>query len=100
MAVLLALVTIALYWPATRHDFVNYDDNLYVTENSHVQAGLTWEGVKWAFLQSGGRQLASVDDVVAHVGLPAVRIESLGPSPDQRVAACRQHGTGFLLLRH
>ena len=48
--VLLALVTIGLYWPALRCDFVNYDDNLYVTENPHVQDGLTWEGVKWAFL--------------------------------------------------
>ena len=49
MAVLLALVTIALYWPVTRFDFVNYDDPLYVTENPHVQAGLTWEGLAWAF---------------------------------------------------
>ena len=49
MAVLLALVTIALYWPVTRFDFVNYDDPLYVTENPHVQAGLTWEGLVWAF---------------------------------------------------
>ena len=32
-----------------RHDFVNYDDNLYVTENAHVQNGLTLESVKWAF---------------------------------------------------
>ena len=37
MAVLLVLVTIALYWPATRCDFVNYDDDIYVTENAHVQ---------------------------------------------------------------
>ena len=49
MAVLLVLVTIALYWPATRSDFVNYDDPVYVTANPHVQGGLTWEGVKWAF---------------------------------------------------
>ena len=48
MAVLLALVTIAVYWPATRCDFVNYDDDVYVTENAHVQSGLTWEGMKWA----------------------------------------------------
>jgi tetratricopeptide (TPR) repeat protein len=48
-AVLLALVTIALYWPAMRHDFINYDDDLYVTENIHVQAGLSWENLKWAF---------------------------------------------------
>ena len=49
MAVLLVLVTIALYWPATRCDFINYDDPDYVTANPHVQGGLNWEGVKWAF---------------------------------------------------
>ena len=49
MAALLALVTIALYWPATSHDFVNYDDNFYVTSNVHVQNGLTLESLKWAF---------------------------------------------------
>ena len=49
MAALLALVTITLYWPATRCDFINYDDPDYVTANPHVQGGLNWEGVKWAF---------------------------------------------------
>ncbi len=48
MAVLLALVTVGLYWPATRCDFVDYDDSAYVTENLHVQDGLTWAGIKWA----------------------------------------------------
>ena len=43
------LVTIAVYWPATRHDFVNYDDDLYVLENTHVTGGLTWANVRWAF---------------------------------------------------
>jgi protein O-mannosyl-transferase len=46
---LLALVTIAIYWPATSHDFVNFDDPDYVTDNPHVQGGLSWAGVKWAF---------------------------------------------------
>jgi len=50
IAVLLMLVTIALYWPAMRCGFVNFDDNVYVTQNPHVQSGLNWEGVKWAFL--------------------------------------------------
>jgi len=45
----LALVTTALYWPITHHDFVNFDDDDYITNNSHVQAGLTWAGVIWAF---------------------------------------------------
>jgi tetratricopeptide (TPR) repeat protein len=48
----LALVTTALYWPISHHDFVNFDDDDYITNNSHVQAGLTWAGVIWAF-QSG-----------------------------------------------
>jgi len=50
LAALLALVTIALYWPALRCDFIALDDPEYVTENLHVQGGLSWEGVKWAFL--------------------------------------------------
>ncbi len=45
----LMLVTIALFWPATRCDFINFDDNVYVTENPHVRSGLSWAGVKWAF---------------------------------------------------
>jgi protein O-mannosyl-transferase len=49
LAALLALVTMALYWPALRCGFVNFDDDVYVTENPHVQSGLTWAGVKWAF---------------------------------------------------
>jgi tetratricopeptide (TPR) repeat protein len=49
VGLLLALATILIYLPATQNGFVNYDDNLYVTENPVVQKGLTWEGVQWAF---------------------------------------------------
>lgn len=46
---LIALATCAVYWPVGGHDFVNYDDTLYVTRNAHVQAGLTWDGLRWSF---------------------------------------------------
>lgn len=46
---LLCLLTLATYWPVFQHGFISYDDADYVTENAHVQAGLTWEGVSWAF---------------------------------------------------
>lgn len=49
LAAALALATLALYWPATGHDFISFDDTRYVTENPQVRGGLTWEGVKWAF---------------------------------------------------
>jgi tetratricopeptide (TPR) repeat protein len=49
IAAVLVLVTIGLYWPATRYDFIGLDDTEHVTENPHVQGGLSWAGVKWAF---------------------------------------------------
>jgi tetratricopeptide (TPR) repeat protein len=49
-ALLLALVTLLVYLPVGRHDFVNYDDTDYVTENSFVKSGLTWVDAKWAFI--------------------------------------------------
>ena len=48
MAVLLVLVALALYWPATGHDFINYDDDVYVLDNPHVTSGLTWANARWA----------------------------------------------------
>ena len=29
--------------------FTDYDDNIYVTQNTQVQQGLTWENIGWAF---------------------------------------------------
>lgn len=45
----LVALTLFLYWPIRSHDFVNYDDPDYVTENPIVQRGLTGEGILWAF---------------------------------------------------
>ena len=49
VAVLLAVSTIGVYWQVHNCDFVNYDDNVYVTENSNVQSGLSLENIRWAF---------------------------------------------------
>ena len=46
---LLALTIIAIYNPVTRAPFLNYDDVVYVTDNSQVRAGVTWKTVAWAF---------------------------------------------------
>ncbi len=45
----LVLVCAAIYGRTLSHDFLNYDDPLYVTENPAVQDGLGWSGVIWAF---------------------------------------------------
>ena len=49
VCVLLSAVTLAAFWPVTRHGFVNYDDNRYVTANAHVKQGLTWGNLVWSF---------------------------------------------------
>jgi Tfp pilus assembly protein PilF len=46
---LLALATLALYNPVTRAPFLNFDDQVYVTDNPQVRAGLTWNTVVWTF---------------------------------------------------
>jgi tetratricopeptide (TPR) repeat protein len=49
ICLLLAVVTFAVYSPAIGHPFIfNYDDDNYVTNNPHVQAGLVWPTVRWA----------------------------------------------------
>ncbi len=45
----LAVATLALYAPVRALPFVLYDDPQYVTQNPPVQAGLTLDGVRWAF---------------------------------------------------
>ena len=45
----LGLITLGVFAPSLSHEFLAYDDQAYVTENPHVQAGLTWPGVRWAF---------------------------------------------------
>jgi Flp pilus assembly protein TadD len=50
--VLLAGAVLAAYGQVLHFDFVTYDDPDYVTGNPHVQAGLTWPGVAWAFRSS------------------------------------------------
>lgn len=45
----IALSVGILYGKTALFDFVSFDDADYVTQNLHVQAGLTWESVRWAF---------------------------------------------------
>lgn len=50
VCLLLAAATFALYGRAIGYPFIErYDDEIYVTSNPHVQAGLAWQTVTWAF---------------------------------------------------
>jgi tetratricopeptide (TPR) repeat protein len=48
--IVLALLTLAVYRQVNQFEFINLDDNIYVTENSYLQSGSTLEGIRWAFI--------------------------------------------------
>lgn len=56
------LIAIAVIWaavftvylPTRTFEFLNFDDNEYVTENVHVNTGLTKENIIWAFTSEHG----------------------------------------------
>jgi protein O-mannosyl-transferase len=45
----LAAATLLAFWQVNHFDFIpQYDDGDYVTKNSHVQNGISIEGIRWA----------------------------------------------------
>jgi len=49
LALVLATVVLAVFWPAVRTDFTNYDDNKYIAENAFVRRGLDATSLRWAW---------------------------------------------------
>lgn len=45
----LALLVIVVYAGVRDHQFLNFDDPIYLTANPHVLAGLTGASIRWAF---------------------------------------------------
>lgn len=46
---LIAALTVAVYWPMLHNGFIDFDDDDYVTVNMAVRQGLTFKGFIWAF---------------------------------------------------
>jgi tetratricopeptide (TPR) repeat protein len=47
--ILLTVATWAVLGQVNQFDFVNIDDDIYVTDNTHVRSGISLEGIRWAF---------------------------------------------------
>ena len=45
----LSVLILAVYLPVKNYEFVNYDDDRYVTENVRVKNGLSLDNIIWAF---------------------------------------------------
>src|SRR5262245_40809584 len=49
LALGLAAITLAVFASVRAHDFIDYDDPIYINHNVQVLNGLTWSGIRWAF---------------------------------------------------
>ena len=47
--ILLILSTLIVYRDIGSHEFINYDDPIYISENVNIQDGLTLKNIVWAF---------------------------------------------------
>jgi len=45
----LTALTFAVFWQTTQFGFLNYDDDLFISENPKLAAGLSRPGIAWAF---------------------------------------------------
>ena len=45
----MTFITLSVFWQVHQFDFFLVDDSLYVTQNVHIQSGMTLEGIRWAF---------------------------------------------------
>ena len=49
VCILLVAIVWIVFGQTLRHEFVNYDDDQYVSENPRITNGLTLDGIQWAF---------------------------------------------------
>ena len=49
IGIFLVLITLATFLPLKNHEFIEFDDSMYVTENFHIQSGFKWKNIIWAF---------------------------------------------------
>jgi protein O-mannosyl-transferase len=48
----LSTVVFVSFTPVLQNSFINFDDDTYVTENTHIQNGINHESITWAFTKS------------------------------------------------
>ena len=69
ICLLLAGITLAIYWPVRHYGMVYYDDPLFLTENAEITSGLNWHSLWWALsgiLVANWHPVTSLSFVLGH----------------------------------
>ena len=94
IALALVALTLAAYAPVRSFDFVSLDDQVYVTNNPWVRAGLTWPGIVWAFTTTYAANWHPLT-WISHM----VDVQLFGPGPGPaHVVNLGLHAINVLLL--
>ena len=83
MCFLLALAVWVVFGQTLRHEFVNYDDDEYVYDNSTVTRGLSLGGIAWAFTHADSGNWHPVTTISHMVDCRVLRAESRRAPSDQ-----------------
>lgn len=88
----LAALAVATFWPVVRFDFVNYDDPWYI-DNPHIRQGLTADSVRWAFTST--KAYWTPIDMLTHMA----DFSLFGPNPGgHHAASLAFHALNAVLL--
>lgn len=93
-ALLLVLVTLAVFARTATHEFIGYDDPGYVTSNVVVQKGLTAHGVEWAL---GSTSMSNWHPVTWLSHMLDVQLFGLAPA-GHHLMSVALHAASALLL--
>ncbi|MCP4007461.1 MAG: tetratricopeptide repeat protein [bacterium] len=94
-SVVLVLLGLGIYWQVGGHEFVRFDDPTYISENAAVQEGLTWAGIRKAFVGVHGDNWMPIT-ALSHM-LDGT-LFGIDPGPHQQVNALLHILAGLLLF--
>jgi len=52
IVILLILISFIAFGRIMANDFINFDDDIYITGNNYIKSGINTESIKWAFTSS------------------------------------------------
>lgn len=92
---LIVAATWVVFGQTVRHEFVNFDDDIYIYENPRITSGLTFQGIRWAFSHSYGYYWAPLPALSHMLGC---QLYGLSPGGHHLVNVLLHGATAVLLF--
>ena len=100
LSLFIIIMTLATFYPIKNHEFIDYDDDNYVTANPHVQGGLSWKGLTWAFTTNHVSNWHPITWITHMVDCELYGLSPKGPHLNNLLLHVANTLLLFLLLHH